>query len=146
MCEVTPKQEAFLDGLMKGKSQRQAYLDAYPERAGWKKESLDISASRLLNDNAKVALRYQELQEEARAAAAISRDTIISELREIGFADIDLDRVSVKDKIKALELLVKILGYEQAQKVDMTLSEDSRVIKHLHLPFDGMEGDDGADR
>ena len=146
MCEVTPKQEAFLDGLIKGKSQRQAYIDAYPESANWKKESVDSVSSRLLNDNVKVLSRYREKQEEARAAAAVSRDAIIDQLREIGFADIDLNKVSVKDKIKALELLVKILGYEQAQKVDMTLSEDSRVIKHLHLPFDGMEGDDGADR
>lgn len=140
MCEVTPKQEAFLNGLMKGKSQRQAYLDAYPERAGWKKESIDISASRLLNDNAKVALRYQELQEEARTSAAISRDAIISELRQIGFADIDLDKVSVKDKIKALELLVKIFGFEEAQKIDITSTEKNQIIKHLHLPYDGMEG------
>ena len=145
MCEVTPKQEAFLDGLMKGKSQRQAYLDAYPERANWKKESIDISASRLLNDNAKVALRYQELRDEARTTSAISRDAIIDELREIGFAEIDLNKVSVKDKIRALELLTKIFGLEQAQKVDMTVSEDNRIIKHLHLPYDGMEND-GADR
>lgn len=146
MCEVTPKQEAFLDGLMKGKSQRQAYIDAYPESASWKKESVDSVSSRLLNDNVKVLSRYREKQEEARTAAAISRDAIIQQLREIGFANIDLNKVSVKDKIKALELLVRILGYEQAQKVDMTVSEDNRIIKHLHLPYDGMEGDNGSDR
>lgn len=142
MCEVTPKQEAFLDGLIKGKSQRQAYIDAYPESANWKKESVDSVSSRLLNDNVKVLSRYREKQEEARAAAAISRDAIISELRLIGFADIDLDKVSVKDKIKALELLVKIFGFEEAQKVDMTVSEGNRIVKHLHLPYDGMENAD----
>lgn len=130
MCEVTPKQEAFLDGLIKGKSQRQAYIDAYPESANWKKESVDSVSSRLLNDNVKVLSRYREKQEEARAAAAVSRDAIIDQLREIGFADIDLNKVSVKDKIKALELLVKILGYEQAQKVDMTVS-DAQVTIYL---------------
>lgn len=132
MCEVTPKQEIFLDSLMKGKSQRQAYLDAYPERANWKKESIDISASRLLNDNAKVALRYQELREEARVASAISKDAIIQQLKDIGFTEIDADRVSVKDKIKALELLVKILGYEQAQKIDMNVSGAMQV--GIYLP------------
>lgn len=142
MCDVTPKQEAFLNGLMKGKSQRQAYLDAYPERTSWKKESIDISASRLLNDNAKVALRYQELQEEARAAAAISRDDIVQQLREIGFANIDLNKVTIKDKIKALELLIKIFGFEEAQKIDITSTEKNQIIKHLHLPYDGMEGAD----
>lgn len=140
MCEVTPKQEAFLDGLIKGKSQRQAYIDAYPESANWKKESVDSVSSRLLNDNVKVLSRYREKQEEARAAAAISRDAIISELREIGFANIDLDKVSVKDKIKALELLVKIFGFEEAQKIDITSTEKNQIIKHLHLPYDGMEG------
>lgn len=131
MCEVTPKQEAFLDGLICGKSQRQAYIEAYPEAANWKKESVDSVSSRLLNDNVKVLSRYREKQEEARAAAAISRDAIIEQLRGIGFADIDLNKVSVKDKIKALELLVKILGYEQAQKVDMTVS-DAQV--KIYLP------------
>lgn len=140
MCEVTPKQEAFLDGLICGKSQRQAYIDAYPESANWKSDSVDIRASRLLNDNAKVLLRYREKQEEARATAAISRDAIIQQLREIGFADIDLNRISVKDKIKALELLTKILGFEQAQKVEMTVAEGSQIVHHLHLPDDGMEG------
>lgn len=132
MCEVTPKQEAFLDGLICGKSQRQAYIDAYPESANWKKESVDSVSSRLLNDNVKVLSRYREKQEEARTAAAISRDAIIQQLKDIGFTEIEADRVSVKDKIKALELLVKILGYEQAQKIDMNVSGAMQV--GIYLP------------
>ena len=100
MCEVTPKQEAFLQGLIRGKSQRQAYIDAYPKSAKWDPKDVDSEASKLLS-NPKVSPRYQELQEEARIAAAVSRDAIIAQLREIGFADIDLNKVSVKDKIKA---------------------------------------------
>lgn len=132
MCEVTPKQEAFLDGLICGKSQRQAYIDAYPESANWKKESVDSVSSRLLNDNVKVLSRYREKQAEARASAAISRDAIIEQLKDIGFTEIEADRVSVKDKIKALELLVKILGYEQAQKIDMNVSGAMQV--GIYLP------------
>lgn len=132
MCEVTPKQEAFLDALLSGKSQRQAYIEAYPESANWKKESVDSVSSRLLNDNVKVLSRYREKQEEARAVATISRDAIIQQLKDIGFTEIDPDRISPKDKIKALELLVKILGYEQAQKIDMNVSGSMQV--GIYLP------------
>lgn len=130
MCQgVTQQQEAFLQGLIRGKSQRQAYIDAYPNAENWDPKSIDSRASNLLK-NDKVLTRYEELKAEAREASGIKRDDIIQELSGIGFADIDLSKLSAKDKLRALELLVKILGYEPSEKMDISLSQKPKIIYH----------------
>ena len=129
MCEVTPKQEAFLQGLMDGKSQRQAYIDAYPNASEWNPENVDSRASNLLK-NDKVLTRYHELQTEAREYGKVRREDVLAELSSIGFAGLDDKKISVKDKISALALISKILGYEQKQAVDINLSQKPKIIYH----------------
>ena len=58
---LTPKQERFVQELIKGKSQREAYKIAYPSSKKWKNESIDSKASNLFK-NVKVRTRYEELQ------------------------------------------------------------------------------------
>lgn len=57
---LTPKQEAFVDGILQGKTQRQAFLDAYENSRKWKDYSVDTAASQLM-ENDKVKMRLQEL-------------------------------------------------------------------------------------
>ena len=129
MCEVTPKQEAFLQGLMEGKSQRQSYIDAYPNASEWSPESVDSRASNLLK-NDKVLTRYQELQAEARESGKVRREDVLAELSSIGFASLEDNRISVKDKISALALIAKICGFEQSQKqqIDVNMNQKSKLI------------------
>ena len=60
---LTDKQELFLQYLIQGLSQRQAYRKAYPKSVKWKDKSVDTRASQLLKTH-KVLIRYQELQKE----------------------------------------------------------------------------------
>lgn len=60
---LTDKQELFLQYLIQGLSQRQAYRKAYPKSLKWKDKSVDTRASQLLKTH-KVLIRYQELQKE----------------------------------------------------------------------------------
>lgn len=62
---LTEKQEIFVQSLVKGYSQRQSYLKAYPHRTKWKENSLDSAASTLLK-NVKVRKRYDDLLQQVR--------------------------------------------------------------------------------
>jgi transposase len=135
--KLTPKQERFVQALVSGASQREAYRSAYNcERL--KPESIDSLASRLF---AKVKLRsrYDELVAEAAAGAVYDRQRAIADLTEIvdiGLAHIrrtkqhkeniddhgkrelaDLPR-GASTVISAIEKLDKLLGLSLAGEGD----------------------------
>ncbi|MCC8150711.1 MAG: terminase small subunit [Lachnospiraceae bacterium] len=66
------KQEKFVQNLIAGMSQRQAYLDAYPNSNQCKDETIDNKASRLFR-NSEIWARYQEVQEQQKEAALLTR-------------------------------------------------------------------------
>ena len=59
MDKLTPKQELFVQGIISGLSQRQAYRQAY-KADKMSDEAVDVKASRIFKE-AKVRLRYREL-------------------------------------------------------------------------------------
>lgn len=76
---LTPKQEAFVQGVVSGLSQRDAYIKAYPAAAKWKPETVDSKASHALADG-KVRARYEALQAEAAKQATLSRVKLLTRL------------------------------------------------------------------
>lgn len=68
---LTTKQEIFVQRLIEGYSQREAYKFAY-NCEKMKDESIDIEASKLFN-NPKISLRYQELLNEYKEKAKWNR-------------------------------------------------------------------------
>lgn len=68
---LTAKQEKFVQNIIKGMSQREAYRIAYPKSKTWKDESVDCEACKLFA-NTKVSQRYKELQERAEDKAIMS--------------------------------------------------------------------------
>lgn len=63
---LTKNQEAFVVALIQGKTQRQAYQEAYPRSKQWKPGSVDREASVLVR-NPKVAQRLNELRAKIEA-------------------------------------------------------------------------------
>lgn len=57
---LTVSQEKFVEGILEGKSQRQAYYVAYPRSKNWKENAVDSMASQLMG-NTKVKQRLLEL-------------------------------------------------------------------------------------
>ena len=120
---LTDKQEHFVQELIKGKSQSEAYREAY-NAARMKDKTVTEKASRLLA-NGNVRARYEELQGKVRAEgeqnAVASAVEVFQELSNIGlgrknypvtdaFGNV-IDRpVTVTARIKALELLGKYHG------------------------------------
>lgn len=106
------QQEAFIQALLKGDSQRQAYLKAYPKRASWKGNSLDVEASKLFN-NPMIKLRYEkllaELQKEEQEKTKWTREQSIDTLKYvIGKNKEDLERIQTACEDELLGLLAMI--------------------------------------
>ena len=104
MSEIKPAEEKFLQGLMLGKTQYQAYLDAFPQAQSWKRKVVDNKASELLR-RGEIQVRYNELQIQAREVNQISRDWVISTLKAFASAPLDLDKLRPADQLKALDML-----------------------------------------
>lgn len=119
-----PKHEAFIQAIMQGKSQRQAYIVAYPNAAKWKPESVDAKASLLFNDD-KVQIRYNELQKIALSKAIMSREE-----RMLTLSDIALDpTMPPKSRMQAIDILNKMDG-DYVKKVEATITRPTDAVAH----------------
>lgn len=129
MNELTPKQERFIQNIISGMSQREAYKNSY-NAENMKDEVIDVKACELFNDG-KVKVRYQELMnklEDKAIMTAKERMIWLSEVvkgiqteKEAVFTDGD---VVIKDveanlstKIKAVDTLNKMSG-EYTTKIE----------------------------
>ena len=143
---LTTKQERFVQELIKGKSQREAYKIAYPTSKKWKETAIDSQASRLFN-NSMVHARYEELhkktEEKVTYDAAEVKNIIIDTMLSIVKADVMNDNVDGKavknkhwdrngkvvydhyDKVEASKMLIGLLGIENA-------SDTNSINIHLH--------------
>lgn len=102
---LTARQEKYVQGLVSGKTQRQAYIAAYPAAAKWKDNTVDARACEALK-NSKILERYQELRKKAEddtILTAVERKRWLTEV-------IKGEKVSTSDKLKALDLLNKMDG------------------------------------
>lgn len=106
---LTIAQEIFVNALIKGKTQRQAYLEAYPKRAHWKPGSLDTNACCLLKQP-KVKHRHEELLAHTRRIEAEkmvwTREQSIESLRyviDINRADLDRIYQTAEDELMLLQ-------------------------------------------
>lgn len=127
MCkELTPNQEAYARGvLFERKTKRQAYRDAYPGSVNSTDETIDSNIW-ALEKNTKFIRGFEKLQAEAQEVLNITRDDVLKELYRVGFCN-DTEIIKTKDKLTALGMIIKMLGYEQAQKVDMTVSDTVKI-------------------
>ena len=76
---LTPKQEKYVQGLVAGLSQRQAYIQAYSTK-NMKDTTIDNNAYKLMQNN-EISTRYNELMEEHNNKALWTREEAINELK-----------------------------------------------------------------
>lgn len=99
---LTNKQEAFVQELIKGKSQREAHRIAYPRSVNWKDETVDQTACRLLK-NPKVLARFNELKgrliKEAEDECIFDAKMWLTEVVAIVSVDVtDIARVETRER------------------------------------------------
>ena len=124
--KLTNKQEKFVQGLIKGLSQRQAYIEAYPNAAKWTDKSVDARASNLLKVD-KVLIRYQELAKKTEDEAIMSskeRKKWLSDIVTTGEMTVNNIRIPVKaaDRLKAMDILNK-MDSEYIEKHEVAIQE-----------------------
>jgi phage terminase small subunit len=78
MSNLTTKQEKFVQGLISGMSQREAYKSAY-DCSKMKDTTIDAQASKLFK-NHKVTIRYRELMDEYKEKALWTREQSVHDL------------------------------------------------------------------
>lgn len=87
---LTPKQEKYVQGLIQGLTQREAYKRAYNAK-NMSNNSIDREASLLLK-NPKVSQRYEELRtkllKSAEETTLVTAEKVIKEIASIAFDDI----------------------------------------------------------
>ena len=119
------RHERFVQGLMKGKTQELAYIDA-----GFSENGADVSASRLLG-NAKVSDRLAELQERAANKAVIDKTLIVEKLMVLAQKGEELSeapglsvaRASLMDVAKLLGLVID----KQDSNIKMEVAFEDRL-------------------
>ena len=122
---LTAKQERFVQNIVKGMTQREAYKDAY-DAENMKDETIDTEACLLFKDQ-KISKRYQELIKELEKAAvmtALEKRLLLKEMV--------LDKKnSMSDRLKALDIDNKMSGeYIDNLKIesDNTLDVTVKVV------------------
>jgi phage terminase small subunit len=96
------RHEAFAQGVAEGKSNRAAYMAAFPKCK--KDVAADASATKLLS-RSEVRARIDELISAAAEKAGVTIERVINELARIGFLDVRQvvswgpDGVTVKDSV-----------------------------------------------
>lgn len=79
---MTSSQEIFVQNIVQGKSQRNAYNMAYPSSINWKKTTLDTRASQLMK-NENVKARIEELRNIEYKKIKWNREIATKELLDI---------------------------------------------------------------
>ena len=101
---LTAKQERFVQNIIKGMTQRDAYKDAYNAK-NMKDATIDTEACLLLKDP-KVSKRYQEILKEMEKTAVMTALEKRLLLKEMVFDK----KNSMSDRLKALDIDNKMSG------------------------------------
>lgn len=143
MAKLTDKQEKFVQELIKGKSQREAYKAAY-NCSRMKDTTIDVKASELFS-NGKMRVRYNELHDrliqEAEDECIVTAKEVIRELKRIGFADIK-DFLSYKTAKTVVthdkETGEPIIDYSQIIEMFDSNEVDGKVIQEVSINSRGV--------
>ena len=121
---LTAKQEAFVQNILQGMSQADAYRSAYDTKRMTEKTVWE-SASKLMA-NPKVTTRLKELRDELASEAIMSAQKRLEWLTGI----IKNDNESTGDKLKAVDIMNKMQG-EYTQKVEANVVNEVTINVEL---------------
>ena len=141
MKKLTAKQEKFVQELIKGKSQREAYKAAYNAK-NMSNNSIDREACLLLK-NPKVTQRFEELRSKVikrtEEKAIITAEEIIKEIADIARDDIKnyLSFKTVKTVVDYDNDGKPIIDYTTVVEMKDSDNIDTKNIKEINVGKDG---------
>ncbi|EKF1830788.1 terminase small subunit [Staphylococcus aureus] len=133
MIKLTPKQEKFVLGLIEGKSQRKAYIDAGYSTKGKSDNYIDSRAFEL-SKNSAILDRYEELRQEAAEQSKWTRQKAFEEyewLKNVAKNDVEIEGVK---KATADAFLASLDGMNR-----MTLGNEVLANKKIETEIKMLE-------
>lgn len=132
MDKLTPKQELFVQGIISGLSQRQAYRQAYKAEK-MSDEAVDVKASRIFKE-AKVRLRYRELLKEFSNMALWSREQAFNEyewLKNKARSSIENDGIRQANSTAFLSALdgMNNMAWKDFELTDERIKQEIELLK-----------------
>ncbi len=117
---LTPKQEAFVQNIIQGMSQADAYRSAYSTK-NMSDKTIHEAASRLMADS-KISARVTELR------GQLDKETIMSAQERLEWLTgvIQSEKESTTDKLKAIDLMNKMSG-EYVQKIAAEVQTETTI-------------------
>ena len=112
---LTPKQELFVQKIIEGMSQADAYRSAYSCK-NMSDNAIYVNASKLAAD-AKVALRLSELRNELAKPSIMTAQERLEWLTD----RVNDESVDINAKLKAIDIMNKMQG-EYVQKIEGNLN------------------------
>ncbi len=140
--KLTAKQEKFVQELIKGKTQREAYKIAYPTSKKWKDNIVDVKASELLK-NGKVKVRYDELHgkvlKRAEEKAIITAEEVLRGIASIAKDDIKnyLSFKTIKKVVEYDEDGEPVIDYGIAVEIKDSDDIDTSNISEISIDSKG---------
>ena len=128
---LTPKQEAFALAVASGKTQSDAYREAFNVRPTTKDSSVNVNASKLMAD-AKIAQRVKELREPVIRKARITLESHLDDLLELRRAAVENNQFSAA--ISAEIARAKAAGI-QMDKMQIVGADGGPVEHSLKVKF-----------
>lgn len=117
---LTAKQEAFVQSIIQGMSQADAYRSAYSCK-NMSDNSVYVNASKLMADT-KVAQRVKELREQLAKPSIMSAQERLEWLTKLILSDEE----TTSDKLKAADIMNKMQG-EYVQKVEADVKSEVTI-------------------
>jgi hypothetical protein len=127
--ELTQQQENFCKAYLKYGIGYKAYLEAYPNSKNWKRNSVDVEATKMLN-SPKISHRINELNNEIestlKTSTTLNKRKILEEIIELQ------QKCKLQDSqntvnLQALKLLSQIAGLLQEQKTEINITNNTCV-------------------
>ena len=133
MDKLTPKQELFVQGIISGLSQRQAYRQAYPSAKKWRDNVVDNKASELLK-NGEVLVRYRELLKQFSNMSLWSREQAFNEyewLKNKARASIENDGIRQANSNAFLSALegMNNMAWKDFELTDEKIRQEIELLK-----------------
>ena len=136
--QMTVQKELFVQGLLAGKSKTEAYIFAFPEAKKQNKRTVQNKAS-LMAKRPEIVHRLEELRTGAQQETEVTLTQFILSLQKIALAEFNPLALKPSDKLRAMELLAKVLGFDQSASAPEF--EDTSVIDQQVLSYTGPDND-----
>jgi hypothetical protein len=126
---LTPKQEAFAQGLASGLSQSEAYRVAYPKAQSWKDATVWRKAS-LMAGNGDVQARVDQLRREVAKLNLWTREDSVRVLRDVADSEKGSERVQAVKELNAMH------GFNEPLKLDVSGGLNVALVVRGVVPRD----------